>query len=142
MIFSRHIKMALLQQLIVENNICCKTASSPNIIETSFEYITSLSHFVSFLSFYILVYWLKNKKYMLFYCRSSEETTKERSEPWSPSTVEQVLEVVNKQKAPVLYYSLAAGRLYAWLLQPHKGEKTRSVNKTCLCFLLYIQNII
>ncbi|CAB3246278.1 unnamed protein product [Arctia plantaginis] len=53
--------------------------------------------------------------------RSSEETTKERPEPWSPSTVEQVLEVVNKQKAPVLYYSLAAGRLYAWLLQPHKG---------------------
>ncbi|XP_075983610.1 uncharacterized protein LOC142981514 [Anticarsia gemmatalis] len=53
--------------------------------------------------------------------RNSEETSKERSEPWSPSTVEQVLEVVNKQKAPVLYYSLAAGRLYAWLLQPHKG---------------------
>ncbi|KAJ8712991.1 hypothetical protein PYW08_008295 [Mythimna loreyi] len=53
--------------------------------------------------------------------RSAEEAGKERSEPWSPSSVEQVLEVVNKQKAPVLYYSLAAGRLYAWLLQPHKG---------------------
>ncbi|XP_063896568.1 tetratricopeptide repeat protein 28 [Helicoverpa armigera] len=53
--------------------------------------------------------------------RNAEESGKERSEPWSPSSVEQILEVVNKQKAPVLYYSLAAGRLYAWLLQPHKG---------------------
>ncbi|XP_028176018.1 tetratricopeptide repeat protein 28 [Ostrinia furnacalis] len=52
---------------------------------------------------------------------ATEEQGKERPEPWSPSTVEQVFEVVNKQKAPVLYYSLAAGRLYAWLLQPHKG---------------------
>ncbi|KAL0867698.1 hypothetical protein ABMA27_008433 [Loxostege sticticalis] len=52
---------------------------------------------------------------------ASEDPGKERPEPWSPSTVEQVFEVVNKQKAPVLYYSLAAGRLYAWLLQPHKG---------------------
>ncbi|KPJ21684.1 Tetratricopeptide repeat protein 28 [Papilio machaon] len=50
-----------------------------------------------------------------------EEANKERPELWSPSNVEQILEVVNKQKAPVLYYSLAAGKLYAWLLQPHKG---------------------
>ncbi|KAJ0173048.1 hypothetical protein K1T71_011224 [Dendrolimus kikuchii] len=53
--------------------------------------------------------------------RSQEESNKERIEPWSPVNVEQVLEVVNKQKAPILYYSLAAGKLYAWLLQPHKG---------------------
>lgn len=52
----------------------------------------------------------------------SEETNKERIEPWSPSNVDQIIEVVNKQKSPVLYYSLAAGRLYAWLLQPHKGS--------------------
>ncbi|XP_013144707.1 PREDICTED: tetratricopeptide repeat protein 28 [Papilio polytes] len=51
----------------------------------------------------------------------SEEASKERPELWSPSNMEQILEVVNKQKAPVLYYSLAAGKLYAWLLQPHKG---------------------
>lgn len=51
----------------------------------------------------------------------SEETTKERTEPWTPSNLDQIIEVVNKQKSPVLYYSLAAGRLYAWLLQPHKG---------------------
>lgn len=59
---------------------------------------------------------------VFFSFRNAEESGKERSEPWSPTTVEQVLEVVNKQKAPVLYYSLAAGRLYAWLLQPHKGK--------------------
>ncbi|KAI5635500.1 tetratricopeptide repeat domain-containing protein [Phthorimaea operculella] len=52
---------------------------------------------------------------------TAEETNKERMEHWSPSTVDHILEVVNKQKAPVLYYSLAAGRLYAWLIQPHKG---------------------
>ncbi|CAH2093836.1 unnamed protein product [Euphydryas editha] len=51
----------------------------------------------------------------------SEDASKERPEFWCPSSVEQVLEVVNKQKSPVLYYSIAAGRLYAWLLQPHKG---------------------
>ncbi|CAK1541601.1 unnamed protein product [Leptosia nina] len=53
--------------------------------------------------------------------RNAAEDSKERPEQWSPSTVDNVLEVVNKQKAPVLYYSLAAGRLYAWLIQPHKG---------------------
>lgn len=52
----------------------------------------------------------------------SEDTTKERTEPWSPSNLDHIIEVVNKHKSPVLYYSLAAGRLYAWLLQPHKGR--------------------
>lgn len=53
----------------------------------------------------------------------TEESIRERTEPWSPTNLDQLLEVVNKQKAPVLYYSLAAGRLYAWLLQPHKGNQ-------------------
>ncbi|XP_045503634.1 tetratricopeptide repeat protein 28 isoform X2 [Colias croceus] len=51
----------------------------------------------------------------------AEESAKEVPDQWNPSTVDQILEVVNKQKAPILYYSLAAGRLYSWLLQPHKG---------------------
>ncbi|CAN7987066.1 unnamed protein product, partial [Ixodes hexagonus] len=38
-----------------------------------------------------------------------------------PTTVEQMLEVVNRQKANVLYYSVAAGRLFTWLIVPHKG---------------------
>ncbi|XP_063541411.1 tetratricopeptide repeat protein 28 isoform X1 [Cydia strobilella] len=53
--------------------------------------------------------------------RSLAEEAIKTPEPWCPANIDQVLEVVNKQKAPVLYYSLAAGRLYAWLLQPHKG---------------------
>ncbi|XP_039752578.1 tetratricopeptide repeat protein 28 [Pararge aegeria] len=60
----------------------------------------------------------------------NEDVTKDRTELWSPSTVDQVLEVVNKQKAPVLYYSIAAGRLYSWLLQPHKG--ILRFHQTCL----------
>lgn len=38
-----------------------------------------------------------------------------------PTTVEQIIEIVNKQKASVLYYSLAAGFLYCWLIVPTKG---------------------
>ena len=46
-------------------------------------------------------------------------STRNRSfEVWSPQTIEQILEVVNRQKASVLYYSLAAGFLYAWLIIP------------------------
>ncbi|XP_045771078.1 tetratricopeptide repeat protein 28 isoform X2 [Maniola jurtina] len=60
----------------------------------------------------------------------NEDVGKDRPELWSPSTVEQVLEVVNKQKSPVLYFSIAAGRLYSWLLQPHKG--ILRFHQTCL----------
>jgi tetratricopeptide (TPR) repeat protein/CHAT domain-containing protein len=38
-----------------------------------------------------------------------------------PTSVEQIMEIVNKQKASVLYYSLAAGYLYCWLIVPTKG---------------------
>lgn len=37
------------------------------------------------------------------------------------SSVDQIVEIVNKQKASVLYYSLAAGYLYSWLIVPNKG---------------------
>ncbi|XP_049768006.1 tetratricopeptide repeat protein 28 [Schistocerca cancellata] len=39
----------------------------------------------------------------------------------TPNSVEQLLEIVNRQKASVLYYSLAAGYLYSWLIVPTKG---------------------
>ncbi|KAL2079565.1 hypothetical protein ACEWY4_025309 [Coilia grayii] len=39
----------------------------------------------------------------------------------SPATVEQILDAVNKQRALVLYFSLAAGYLYSWLLAPGAG---------------------
>ncbi|XP_066466160.1 tetratricopeptide repeat protein 28 isoform X2 [Tiliqua scincoides] len=43
------------------------------------------------------------------------------SDPYSPVTVDQVLEAVNGQRGLVLYYSLAAGYLYSWLLAPGAG---------------------
>lgn len=78
---------------------------------------------LTILKLYEYIFWLTRfKEFHSLFFRNNEESSKERPEPWSPSNVEQILEVVNKQKAPVLYYSLAAGRLYAWLMQPHKGK--------------------
>lgn len=37
------------------------------------------------------------------------------------SSLEQLVEIVNRQKASVLYYSIAAGYLYAWFITPNKG---------------------
>lgn len=45
----------------------------------------------------------------------------------SPASVEYLLEVVNRQKAVVLYYSLAAGYLYLWLIIPNQGEEWKFV---------------
>ncbi len=39
----------------------------------------------------------------------------------TPSSVSEIVTLVNRQKASVLYYSLAAGYLYAWLIVPTKG---------------------
>jgi hypothetical protein len=38
-----------------------------------------------------------------------------------PTSVDQLVEIVNRQKASVLYYSLAAGSLYSWFIVPAKG---------------------
>lgn len=38
------------------------------------------------------------------------------------SSVESIIDIVNKQKASVLYYSLASGHLFAWLIVPNKGK--------------------
>ena len=38
-----------------------------------------------------------------------------------PTSVEQIIDIVNRQKASVLYYSLAAGFLYSWLIVPSRG---------------------
>uniref|UniRef100_A0AAZ3R4T9 CHAT domain-containing protein n=1 Tax=Oncorhynchus tshawytscha TaxID=74940 RepID=A0AAZ3R4T9_ONCTS len=42
-------------------------------------------------------------------------------DPYSPVTVEHILNTVNSQKSLVLYFSLAAGYLYSWLLAPGTG---------------------
>lgn len=38
-----------------------------------------------------------------------------------PASMEQIIDVVNRQKSSVLYYSIAAGFLYCWLIVPSKG---------------------
>ena len=40
---------------------------------------------------------------------------------YSCVTIEQILDVVNKHRVPILYYSVAAGFLYSWLIMPNKG---------------------
>ncbi|NXO69818.1 TTC28 protein, partial [Phainopepla nitens] len=49
------------------------------------------------------------------------QTGQQDSDPYSPVTLDQVLETVNGQRGLVLYYSLAAGYLYSWLLAPGAG---------------------
>ena len=38
-----------------------------------------------------------------------------------PTSMEQIINMVNRQKSSVLYYSIAAGFLYCWLIVPSKG---------------------
>lgn len=50
------------------------------------------------------------------------QTGQQDSDPYSPITIDQILELVNAQRGLVLYYSLAAGYLYSWLLAPGAGK--------------------
>ena len=52
---------------------------------------------------------------------NSAVITSARVDDCTPSSVEQLVDIVNRQKASVLYYSLAAGYLYAWFIVPGKG---------------------
>ena len=40
----------------------------------------------------------------------------------APVTIDQIMNTVNRSKSTVIYYSIAAGYLYSWLLVPEKGE--------------------
>ncbi len=42
----------------------------------------------------------------------------------APVTREQILDIVAKQQASVLYFSVAAGFLYSWLITPQHGKTT------------------
>lgn len=53
------------------------------------------------------------------------QTGQQDSDPYTPVTVEHILDTVNGQRALVLYYSVAAGYLYSWLLAPGSGRRTR-----------------
>ncbi|XP_046386091.1 tetratricopeptide repeat protein 28 isoform X2 [Ischnura elegans] len=50
-----------------------------------------------------------------------EGTAAPSNRTMSPSSVEQLVDLVNRQRASVLYFSLAAGYLYAWFIVPTKG---------------------
>lgn len=52
------------------------------------------------------------------------QTGQQDSDPYTPVTVEHILDTVNGQRALVLYYSVAAGYLYSWLLAPGSGRRT------------------
>ncbi|XP_064620053.1 tetratricopeptide repeat protein 28-like isoform X2 [Lineus longissimus] len=39
----------------------------------------------------------------------------------TPITMQQILDIVNKQRAAILYFSIAAGYLYTWLITPDNG---------------------
>lgn len=60
------------------------------------------------------------------------QTGQQDLDAYSPATVEQILDAVNKQRALVLYFSLAAGYLYSWLLAPGAGEM-----ELCVCVCVY-----
>ncbi|XP_028826917.1 tetratricopeptide repeat protein 28 isoform X3 [Denticeps clupeoides] len=49
------------------------------------------------------------------------QTGQQDSDPYTPVTVEHILDTVNNQRALVLYFSMAAGYLYSWLLAPGSG---------------------
>ncbi|KAB0791731.1 hypothetical protein PPYR_03531 [Photinus pyralis] len=51
----------------------------------------------------------------------SRGKSKGRSDDYVPNNLDQINEIVNRQRASVLYYSVAAGYLYAWLIAPTKG---------------------
>ncbi|RVE66183.1 hypothetical protein OJAV_G00124190 [Oryzias javanicus] len=51
--------------------------------------------------------------------KGSQQTAK--ADPYVPVTVERLLETVNGQKAVVLYFSMAGGFLYSWLISPGAG---------------------
>ncbi|XP_076066891.1 tetratricopeptide repeat protein 28 [Oratosquilla oratoria] len=52
---------------------------------------------------------------------ATSSTRATRIEDSTPSSVDQIVEIINRQKATVLYYSIAAGYLYSWLIVPNKG---------------------
>lgn len=63
------------------------------------------------------------------------QTGQQDSDPYTPVTVEHILDTVNGQRALVLYFSLAAGYLYSWLLAPGSGKRTTQDSTIKLSFV-------
>ena len=61
----------------------------------------------------------------------------------TPSSIEEIEKIVNRQKASVLYFSLAAGNLYSWLIVPTKGiVKFNQVNPSGHNFFKYLPCVL
>lgn len=58
------------------------------------------------------------------------QTGQQDSDPYTPVTVEHILDTVNSQRALVLYFSMAAGYLYSWLLAPGAGRTITRADKS------------
>lgn len=46
-----------------------------------------------------------------------------KSDSFVINTLDHIKDIVNRQRAAVLYYSVAAGFLYSWLILPSKGNE-------------------
>lgn len=62
-----------------------------------------------------------------------------------PNTLDQIKDIVNRQRASVLYFSIAAGFLYSWLIVPTKGKFLKiillkySIDKMVLFFFFFVK---
>lgn len=55
------------------------------------------------------------------------KTKTSRMEDLGLNTLDHLKEIVNRQRASVIYYSIAAGYLFAWLIVPTKGMISSSL---------------
>lgn len=67
---------------------------------------------------------LVTEKYRIRAKISTIHNTRVKSTPdyHKINSVESILDIVNKQKASVLYFSIASGYLFSWLIVPNKGK--------------------
>ena len=58
---------------------------------------------------------------LFFRCSSQPPNKQKLMEDFLPTSERDIVNMVNRQKAAVVYYSLAAGFVYLWLIIPIKG---------------------
>ena len=67
---------------------------------------------------------------LLLQRQTNKNKTSRRLDDNGPKSVQEIEKLVNRQKAVVLYYSIAAGYLHCWLIVPHEGIV--KFHQTCL----------
>ena len=53
--------------------------------------------------------------------QNGSKTLTTRLDDWTPNNESQLVSLVNRQKATVLYFSIADNNLYSWLVVPTRG---------------------